>query len=829
MSQREYFQFYGRTFRLQAMSPKGQEQPYEFVRNKFSRTQCARRVKIRDGFQQSLPLRQTQTRLGGFFISKIPPTRNLKGNSHAQPTHLQYYWQPMKIQTAGYQSKSILTDVGLGIFEGVDNALWCYAFATVLFAGAFTAFLPLLVVILLCGWSLSIFFVSTTSATTLHIMKLDEQAIVILASIAGLLAVSVGTDVMPTRGLATMLAVMSLTSVTVALCFFMVGHFQLTRLLELLPYPVICGFMAGIGWLLLEAGVRVAVDIPVSMELLEVLRDKNKLLKLILYVAAGATLMIGVTRINKVWVLPVASVIILIGFHSVTAFLGYSRPDLVALGWLFDIPLESTSVLDLLSGLSVSDVDTQFIVSVMPQILTIAFLALLSASMSLSALMASGYQHLKTADEMKNIAGSNALNSLVSCPPAFTDVVASSLYERFGASSRWMPIVSGAVLLGVAAIGGWLIAFMPKLLVGATVFLFAFQMLYEWLYENVRAFQPIDYTIVLIILGTVIFVGFMPGILVGILLALLLFVLRYSMISAVHGRHSLADYRSSVERSASSIQLLDRYGSEALVYTLRGFLFFGTANAILDTIRDDPGIQNGKFIAILLDLKRVTGIDISALNTFVQIRKICESAGVQLVYSGIPEETKKSFLLLGAVSKAHSNDLVFKESDYAVEYMEGLLLDKYASTSTERSIEDHLIKIFDDKEKAQVLLGALARIECKEGETLFSQGDPDGGLYILERGSLTAYIQTSMNGLKRVKKFRPGAVVGEMSSYTPERIRTATLIADEPSVVWHLTTEKLSQLDKEHFRLVASIHELVARTLGGRITYMNRRLMLELR
>ena len=735
----------------------------------------------------------------------------------------------MKLQTTGYRSKSILTDVGLGIFEGVDNALWCYAFATVLFAGAFTSFLPLLVVLLLCGWALTILSVSMTSATKLHIMKLDEQAIVILASVGGLLVANVGFDVMSTRGLATMLAVMSLTSVTVALSFFAVGQFQLTRLLELLPYPVICGFMAGIGWLLVQAGVGIAVDLPISRELLEVLQDESKLLKLVLYVAAGLALMIGVTRINKVWVLPVASVIILIGFHSVIALMGYSRPDLVAQGWLFDIPLESASTLGFLDGLSMSDIDTQFIVTVMPQILTITFLALLSASMSLSALMASGYQHLNTSDEMKNIAGGNVLSAMVCCPPSYTDVTASSLYERFGASSRWMPIVSAVVLLGVAAIGGWLIAFMPKLLVGATVFLFAFQMLYEWLYENVRGFQPIDYTIVLIILGTVIFVGFMPGILVGILLALLLFVLRYSMISAVHGRHSLADYRSSVERSSSRIQLLDEHGTEALVYTLRGFLFFGTANAILDTIRDDPDIQDGKYIAILLDLKRVTGIDISALYTFVQIKKICESAGIQLIYSGIPEQTKKSFRLLDVVSKVHSNELVFTESDYAVEYMEGLLLDKYGGESTERTIEDHLGRIFEDQEKARVLLGALTSVECGEGETLFRQGDPDGGFYILERGSLTAYIETSTNGLKRVKKFRPGAVIGEMSSYTAERIRTATLIADEPSLLWHMTAEKLSQLDSENFELAASIHELVARTLGSRISYMNRRLMLELR
>jgi len=384
-------------------------------------------------------------------------------------------------------------------------------------------------------------------------------------------------------------------------------------------------------------------------------------------------------------------------------------------------------------------------------------------------------------------------------------------------------------LLAVAFAGGNLIAYMPKLLVGATIFLFAFQTLWEWMYENVRGFQPIDYAIVCIILGTVVFVGFMSGILVGILLALLLFVMRYSMISAVHGTYTLADYRSSVERSATSNQILDRHGSEAMVYTLRGFLFFGTANAILDRFREDPGIRNGTYQSVLLDLKRVTGIDISALNTFVQIRKICEASNVQLLYSGIPEDTESSFVSLGAVSNFNNHSLVFSDSDYAVEYMEDILLERHTTDADKRNISQHLVMILGDQEKADVLIGAMERIECRERETLFHQGDEDCGLYILEEGSLTAFINTPMNGMRRVKKFRPGAVIGEMSAYTPERIRTATVIASEPSVLYHLTSQKLAELDDQDFRLAASIHELVARTLGGRIAYMNRRLMLEMR
>jgi len=735
----------------------------------------------------------------------------------------------MKFQTGGYSPKSTFTDLVLGVFEGVDNALWCYAFAAVLFAGAFAVYLPLMIVILLVGWALITTFVATTSSAPLHIMSLDEQAVVILASISTLLLAQLSSGDISTIGLSTMLAIMSASSVAVAACFFVVGQFNLTRLLELLPYPVICGFMAGIGWLLLQAGVGIAVDQPISAALVDSLKDNNNLFKLSLYLAGGFILLGAVSWFNKAWALPAASVVLIILFYLVTGIAGISQEELVAFGWLFDISVESGGALDALSGVSLHYIDGGFLVSVLPQIVTIAFLALLSASMSLSALMASGNQDMSTSNEMKNVAGGNVLCSLVCSPPNYTDVIASNVYERFGASSRWMPLVSAVVLLVVAAIGGGLIAYMPKLLVGATIFLFAFQTLWEWMYENVRGFQPIDYAIVIIIVGTVVFVGFMAGILVGILLALLLFVLRYSMISAVHGQYSLSDYRSSVERSAASNQILDRHGAEAQVYTLRGFLFFGTANAILDTIRDDPGIRDGKFKTVLLDLKRVTGIDISALNTFVQIRRICEGYDVQVLYSGIPAETEKSFLAMGAVSSVDANALVFSDSDYAVEYMEDLVLEKYASESTERTIEDHLMLIFDDEEKVRVLLDAMETIECRERETLFHQGDPDSGFFILESGSLTAFINTPLNGMRRVKKFRPGAVIGEMSSYTPDRVRTATMIASEHSVLYHLSSEKLAELDNENFRLAASIHELVARTLGGRIAYMNRRLLLEMR
>lgn len=722
----------------------------------------------------------------------------------------------------------MFADVSLGIFDGLDNALWCYAFATVIFAGALAQFLPLLVVILLCGWAMLGIFVALTSEKPVHIVSIDEQAVVILTSIAALLVLHMGGRASTSAGLSTMLVIMALSSVAVAVFFWVIGHFRLTRLLELMPYPVICGFMAGIGWLLLEAGVGVVIDAPIS-EFREAIKDTDTLSKLLIFIAAAMGLLVAATHLRRAWALPVASLVLVIVFYLVVLAKGLSMSDLVEGGWLFDIPADTGGALGLLSTFSFSQVDTGFVISMLPQILTIAFLALLTQSMSLSALMAAGNQDLDTSAEIEDMGAGNLLCAAIASPPGSTDVVGSMLYEEFGASSRWMPLISSGVCVVMAAFGSAIIPWLPKLLVGATVLLFAYHLFLEWLHENVRGFQPIDYAIVLIILGTVIFVGFMPGILTGILLALLLFVLRYSMISAIQGQHSLATYRSSVERSQSSNEILDQHGAEGLVYSLRGFLFFGTANAVLDTIRDEARVRSSHYKVILLDMKRVTGMDISALNTFVQINMLCERSGVKLVYSGVEVETRESLIMLGAVTAEHGQPLMFPEADYAVEYMEDTLLAAYQTQAESMTIYDHLSGIFNDLEKVRILLEHMKRVEVAASEILFEQGDEDDGLYMLEQGSMTALIGTEHNGFKRVKKFRPGSLIGEMSAYTVDRKRTATIVADEESVLYHLSAEKLARFDIEDMKLAASIHELVARTLGGRIAYMNRRLFLELR
>ena len=139
------------------------------------------------------------------------------------------------------------------------------------------------------------------------------------------------------------------------------------------------------------------------------------------------------------------------------------------------------------------------------------------------------------------------------------------------------------------------------------------------------------------------------------------------------------------------------------------------------------------------------------------------------------------------------------------------------------------MRLFRDEEKVDILFSHMIRVEIEGSDILFEQNDPEDGFYMLETGSMTALIGTSENGFKRVKKFRPGSLLGELSAYTAERTRTATVIADEDSVLYFLSSDSMARLDSVNLKLAASIHELVARTLAGRVAYMNRRLFLEMK
>ncbi len=151
-----------------------------------------------------------------------------------------------------------------------------------------------------------------------------------------------------------------------------------------------------------------------------------------------------------------------------------------------------------------------------------------------------------------------------------------------------------SVLPGLSAAAGCLLIFiygatllsaLPAGLFVAVIAYLGLDLLITWLWVRRRQFSLTDYLLVLLILVVAATVGFFEALGIGILAAAAMFIVSFARVNVVRLRSTLASRRSLVERSDAEVHYLMQAGHQAAVFELSGFLFFGTANALVESVR----------------------------------------------------------------------------------------------------------------------------------------------------------------------------------------------------------------------------------------------------
>ena len=146
-------------------------------------------------------------------------------------------------------------------------------------------------------------------------------------------------------------------------------------------------------------------------------------------------------------------------------------------------------------------------------------------------------------------------------------------------------LISASLCGAALFLGGSLLAFFPKPIAGGLLLYLGLSFLVEWLYDGWFKLPKTDYFLVCLILFIVGVFGFMEGVGVGVLVAIVLSVVNYSRINVVKHTLSGTHCQSNVDRTLSHKKLLDVKGEQIYVLKLQGYIFFGTANNLLDQIR----------------------------------------------------------------------------------------------------------------------------------------------------------------------------------------------------------------------------------------------------
>src|SRR5207302_9602904 len=176
-------------------------------------------------------------------------------------------------------------------------------------------------------------------------------------------------------------------------------------------------------------------------------------------------------------------------------------------------------------------------------------------------------------------------------------------------------------------------------IVGGVLWFVGLALLVAWLVDTRKSLPLGEYAIVLAILGTIVWKGYLPGVVVGLVLAFVLFAVNYSRIELVRDVEFGSTYRSNVDRPSSERLALRGMADRVQILRVHGFVFFGTASGLIDRVRKRA--EGGLLRFLLIDLRRVTGMDSSAVMSFLKVAQLGDEKGFELVFSGAPGVVRK--------------------------------------------------------------------------------------------------------------------------------------------------------------------------------------------
>jgi sulfate permease, SulP family len=585
-----------------------------------------------------------------------------------------------------------------------------------------------------------------------------------------------------------------------------------------LPYPVIGGFLAGTGWLLVAGAIEFTAGVHVTAGGLATLSSGGVLVQWLPGLILALGMLLLTRRFRHFWLLP-ASLLVSAGlFFASGSLLGWTLSDLSAGGWLIG-PFPAGISWRPFTPMDFGQVDWSVLGALLPNVPGLVLVSLVAALLNVSGLEAGANRDVDLNRELNAAGLGNILSSLVGGLPGYQQLSLSILSIKVGAETRLTALVAAAVVLVALVFGATIMAQVPKVIAGALLLYLGLSFLYEWLVEAWFRFSKVDYAIIVGIVIVIAAVGFLEGVLVGLVAAVIMFVVAYSRVDVV--RHTLtgSEFRSRVTRSRAASQFLAERGHEIFILELEGFIFFGTAHGLLERVWRRLQLEGMPVVRyVILDFARVTGFDSTAMRSFDRLRQLARRYGFVLVFSGGSDELEELWRQNGFDGADPDAVRMFTDLDHALEWSESQVLSRSTvNFEAETDLLAWLQSVLPGEMNVAALLPYLDAEEVPAGHYLMRQGEAPDHLFFVVKGQVSARLESSHRPAMRLETMTGGQVVGELGFYLGSE-RTAAVIADEPSLVYRLTADSLTRMESEAPEAASILHRIIVRLLAERVT-----------
>lgn len=714
--------------------------------------------------------------------------------------------------------KRYLAPAMAGLFAGVDTLGSGIAFATLLFPASLASGLGTGVGVILVSAAILALVLAWRSTCPNGIPLVQETSIAILASaIAGLMPAL--TALPPDIRLYTILAVLGTSTAVTGLLFWVFGSLRLGTLVRFLPYPVIAGFLAGSGWLLVEGGLMMITgqhSLLASLYHLPDLLVQAKLMPAILF---AVTMLVALRRSSH----PMVASGIMLGsgllFYAILAATDISTEQARSWAWLPTVPGDdSISMPNPLTVLNKAD--WLIVGTVIPAMISAALLNMLGLLLNLSGLELAQGREIDTNAELRTSGLANLLAGGVGGAAGYIGLGVTLLAERMGATGRSAGVATAIVILTGVAWASSLAAAMPSFLSGGLMLFLGLELLLEWLVAARRTLPRRDWMIIVAILIATATTGFLTGLGLGLAISVVLFVYTYSRQPVIRLIADGRTLRSTVDRAPAATHTLNEQGGQILILRLQGYLFFGTVEQVVSQIRTRLIPTDGSMrpVFLVLDFRHASGIDSAAASGFARICGLASSSGTDVIFSHLAPEIQNALHRSG-VRADSATDL-----DHALEACENALLERYGDLRHDTlPVAGHLQDLIGSHPRLPDMVSAMTRRSLAPGDVLIRTGETADELYLLASGQVKVQVTLADGRPIRLRTMTAGAIVGEIAQYLGGR-RTADVIVETPTIVYCLSRRHLLHLEQADCPLALLFHRLLAVTMAEKLVLANRQI-----
>lgn len=594
---------------------------------------------------------------------------------------------------------------------------------------------------------------------------------------------------------------LALAALLSALLQMLYGILKGGRLIKYIPYPVVSGYLSGVGLIIALGQLPKLLGLPAGEELFPGLLEPGtwqwpgivvglvtiaamlqaplltrKIPAAILGLSAGVVAYFVISLFLPGLRSVEANSLVIGPLTSGAAFLDTvtARFSMLLEISLQDIQLVAYSALALSALLSIDTLKTCVVLDALTR----------NRHNSNRELFGQGFANLATFF-------SGGMPGAGTMGPTLVNVTSGGVSNRSG-------MAEGVFVILAILLLSPLIAWVPIGSLAGILLIVAFRM-FDWTaFKLLRHRETrLDFFVMAAVVVVAETVGLIPASATGVGLAILLFIRDQIHGSVLRRSAPLSQSSSKTRRLKEERDILNQQGEQGGIYELQGNLFFGTTDQLFSQLEPDLKVRKW----LLFDMRRVQSIDFTAAHLFAQMHERLREHGGEILFSGFPshlsqhQDIQRYLTQVGLVG-AGGGIKIFETRDEALEWMENaILLENHISRGEETApLELDQIELFRelDGNALEQLRHCLNTRSVVSGERVFTQGDASDELFLIRRGVVIILLPLPGGKQHHLATFNSGDFFGEMA-FIDKGVRSAHAIARTDCDLYILSREEFNK------------------------------------